>query len=47
MELTYKPAQAADIEPLFAFNQELIDAYEDKTQIELHKVLAWVRRKLE
>ena len=47
MELTYKPAQAADIEPLFTFNQELIDAYEDKTQIELHKVLAWVRRKLE
>ena len=33
--------------PIFEFNKALIDAYEDKTQIDYEKVLAWVRRKLE
>ena len=45
--LEYRPAQPEDIEPLYAFNKALIDAYEDKTQIDYEKVLAWVRRKLE
>lgn len=47
MKLDFRPAQPEDIAPLFAFNRELIDAYEDKTQIDRGRVLAWVRRKLE
>lgn len=47
MTLDFRPAQPEDLEPLFAFNRELIDAYEDKTQIDRGRVLAWVRRKLE
>ena len=47
MKLDFRPAQPEDIEPLFAFNRELIDAYEDKSLIDYGRVLAWVRRKLE
>ena len=47
MKLDFRPAQSEDIEPLFTFNRELIDAYEDKSLIDYGRVLAWVRRKLE
>ena len=47
MKLDFRPAQPEDTEPLFTFNRELIDAYEDKSLIDYGRVLAWVRRKLE
>lgn len=47
MLLTYQPADASDLDALFAFNKELIDRYEDLNQIPYQKVLAWVRQKLE
>lgn len=47
MELTYQKATAEDIEPIFAFNKELIDKYENIQNIEYDKVLSWVRRKIE
>lgn len=47
MKLDFRPAQPEDIAPLFTFNRELIDAYEDKSLIDYGRVLAWVRRKLE
>ncbi|OUP26372.1 GNAT family N-acetyltransferase [Faecalibacterium sp. An192] len=47
MLLTYQPADASDLDALFAFNKELIDQYEDLSQIPYQKVLAWVRQKLE
>ena len=47
MLLTYQPADASDLDALFAFNKELIDQYEDLSQIPYQKVLAWVRKKLE
>lgn len=47
MLLTYQPADASDLDTLFSFNKELIDQYEDLSQIPYQKVLAWVRQKLE
>lgn len=47
VELTYQKATAEDIEPIFAFNKELIDKYENIQNIEYDKVLSWVRRKIE
>ena len=47
MLLTYQPANASDLDALFAFNKELIDQYEDLSHIPYQKVLAWVRQKLE
>ena len=47
MELTYAPALPEDIDALFAFNRELIDAYEESAAIDRGEVLAWVRRKIE
>ena len=47
MLLIYQPADASDLDALFAFNKELIDRYEDLNQIPYQKVLAWVRQKLE
>lgn len=44
--LTFAPAGEADIEPLFAFNRELILTYEDLSSIDVDRVLAWVQRKL-
>ena len=41
MKLDFRPAQPEDIEPLFTFNRELIDAYEDKSLIDYGRVLAW------
>ena len=47
MKLEYLPAQACDIDALFAFCKELIDTYEDTADIQYEKVLDWVRRKIE
>jgi len=47
MNLTYVPAVETDIEVLFEFNKQLIDAYEDLSSIDYGEVLAWVRRKIE
>ena len=47
MELGYIPAGAEDIEALYSFNKELIEAYEDPGSVDFSEVFAWVRRKLE
>ena len=47
MNLTFAPAEAADMESLFRFSKALIDEYEDLQSIDYEKVLAWVRRKIE
>lgn len=47
MNLTYKPATIADIEPLYEWNQWLIRAYETDVSLDIDKILQWVRRKLE
>lgn len=47
MNLRFEPAGSIDLEPLFELNKSLIEQYEDLSSIDLEKVLAWVRRKLE
>lgn len=47
MNLTYAPAQKDDIEPLFQLSKDLIDQYENISQIDYSKVLSWVRNKIE
>ena len=47
MELTYKPAAAEDIEPIYALCKALIERYERLETIDLPKVLRWVRQKIE
>ena len=47
MNLHVLPAESVDLEPLFELNKSLIMQYEDLSSIEIDKVLAWVRRKLE
>ncbi|HBF37664.1 MAG TPA: N-acetyltransferase [Firmicutes bacterium] len=47
MNLTYAPAEKEDIEPLFQLNKDLIDRYENTSQIDYSKVLLWVRSKIE
>ncbi|MDT8719697.1 GNAT family N-acetyltransferase [Clostridium sp. 19966] len=47
MNLTYGPAETADIELLFQLNKDLIDRYENISQINYSKVLSWVRNKIE
>lgn len=46
MELRFEPAQKADLECLYSLNKELIETYEDMTEIDYTAVLAWVRQKL-
>ncbi len=46
MNVSIKPAEAIDIEPLFELNKLLIEQYEDLSSIDLAEILAWVRRKL-
>ena len=47
MNLTYEPATAVDIEPIYQSCLKLIWEYEDLGSVDLSKVLPWVRRKLE
>ena len=47
MNLRFEPAGLIDLEPLFELSKSLIEQYEDLSSIDLEKVLAWVRRKLE
>lgn len=46
MELRFEPAGKADIECIYSLNKELIEAYEDMTEIDYAGVLSWVRQKL-
>lgn len=46
MNLIYVPAQVRDIEPLFQLNKDLIDHYENRSQIDYSKVLSWVLNKI-
>ena len=46
MELSYEKASTEDVETLYNFSKELIDAYEDPSAIDRNEVLAWVGRKL-
>lgn len=47
MLITYRPAASEDIDRLYQLNKALIDTYESVEHIDYHKVLQWVRRKLE
>ena len=47
MDLTCLPANQSDIDPIFALSRDLIEQYEDPHAIDLPRVLAWVRRKIE
>ncbi len=44
--ITYIPAEPSDIELLFQLNKDLIDRYENISQIDYSKVLSWVLNKL-
>ena len=46
MTLSFMPAQPEDSEPIFALAKNLIDRYEDLSQINYPKVLNCVRRKI-
>lgn len=45
--LSFQPADAADIDPIYKMAKELIDTYEQVDQIPYDKVIAWVKRKIE
>ena len=47
MNLIYVPAEKADIEPLFQLSKDLIDRYENTSQIDYSKVLSWIQNKIE
>ena len=47
MDLTYSPAVPVDAGAIFELCKALIDQYEDISIIDYHRVLAWVRRKIE
>lgn len=46
MDLIYAPAKERDIGPLFQLNKDLIDQYENLSQIDYSKVLSWVGEKI-
>lgn len=46
MTLEFRNAEEEDIPEIFAMSRTLILDYEDLTQIDLDKVLAWVHRKI-
>ena len=46
MPLSYVPATEEDIDVIFSMCKELIDTYEDVTQIDYEKVISWVERKI-
>lgn len=47
MNITYQPATAADITPIYELCAKLIQDYEQLDQINLPFVMDWVRRKIE
>lgn len=47
MNITYQPATAADITPIYELCAKLIQDYEQLEQINLPFVMDWVRRKIE
>ena len=44
--VTFSPALAEDVEPLFLLNKALIDQYEDVSAIDYDRVLCWVRNNI-
>ena len=47
MTLTFLPASETDIELIFNLSRNLILKYEDTASIDLLRILAWVRRKID
>ena len=47
MEITYRKAEFADAESIYKLSEELIYKYEDISAIDVERVLAWVRKKIE
>jgi ribosomal protein S18 acetylase RimI-like enzyme len=47
MNLIYASAEEKDIEPLFQLSKDLVDRYENISQIDYSKVLSWVLNKIE
>ena len=47
MELTFRPALESQGDSIFQMARELIETYEDPNLVDLPKVLAWIRRKIE
>ena len=47
MTLTFLPASETDMEPIFNLSRNLILKYEDTASIDLLRILAWVRRKID
>lgn len=46
-DLEFYPAQAEDVEIIFAQSKALIERYEDITVIDFERVLQWVHKKIE
>lgn len=47
MKITYEPAKAEDIAPIYDFCRQLIQTYEHLDGIDYPKVMQWVRKKIE
>ena len=47
MNLYFERAKKEDIEPIYNFCRDIIYKYEDIDSIDLDKVLAWVKKKIE
>lgn len=45
--LHYEVATQKDLEPIYRLSKELIDAYEDRSQVDYPAVLRWVHQKIE
>ena len=46
MDLQYSKAEKDDVEIIYQFECELVDAYEDKDAIAYDKVMAWIHNKI-
>lgn len=44
--LTFKPAKAEDADIIFAQCRELVERYEDTTQVDMAHVLSWLDKKI-
>ena len=47
MDITYRKAEKVDMETIYKLSEELIYKYEDIASIDLERVLAWVKKKIE
>lgn len=46
-QLQFLTAEEVDVPVIFAFAKDLIDSYEDLTQIDYDRVMSWMHRKIE